>query len=56
MSRRRSADRIIDILREAEVPLLQGRTAGEASRRHGVSEPTSWRNAPKTACPSVAEV
>ena len=47
MSRGRSAHRIIDIPREAEVLLFQGRTTGELRRRHPVSEPTSWRNAPK---------
>ena len=45
MSRKRSADRIIDVLREAEVLISQGRTIGDACRGLGISEQsyTRWR-------------
>ena len=38
MSRKRSADRIIEVLREAELLISQGRTTGDACRDLGISE------------------
>jgi putative transposase len=38
-----SAEQIISKLREAEVLLSQGKTAEEASRALGISEPTYYR-------------
>ena len=43
MSRKRTPEQIIAKLREAEVALSQGETAGQVCRRLGVSEQTYYR-------------
>ena len=42
MSRKRTPERIITKLREAEVALSQGETTGQVFRRLGVSEQTYY--------------
>ncbi len=43
MSRRKSPEQIIGVLREAEVLLAQGRTTGEVCRHLGISEQSYYR-------------